>query len=58
MKFSITINKDGTSQTEVLERQEGEQCVQVRQIAGALGDVLTDEVIGPECDTVYEREVL
>ncbi len=57
MKIKATIKPDGKVITEVLERQEGEQCSKVRSLTGTLGKELSDEQTGPEGDTVHERTV-
>lgn len=53
MKFKVTINKDGTVVTEVLDRGE-HLCSEVYKVTNAVGKQLSDEEIGPECDKVNE----
>jgi len=53
MKFKAVIKKDGTVVTEVLER-ESHLCSQIYNVTNAVGNQLSDEEIGPECDDVHE----
>lgn len=53
MKFKATIRKDGKVVTEVLERGP-HLCSEVYKVTNAVGKELSDEQIGPECDTVTE----
>jgi len=57
MRWEHIIQEDGKVITNVLERQEGTQCSKVRQFASTLGDEISDEQTGPECDDVHERIV-
>jgi len=53
MRIKATIKKDGQVVTEVVERNE-HLCSQVYQVTNALGRQVSDENIGPECDTQTE----
>ena len=53
MKFKVTIKKDGTVVTEVLDRGS-HLCSEVYKVTNAVGKQLSDEEIGPECDSVHE----
>ncbi len=53
MKFTATIKHDGTVVTEVLDRGN-HLCSEVYRVTEAVGKQLSDENIGPECDTVSE----
>lgn len=53
MKVKYIIRKDGTHTVEVLDRQ-GENCNTVLTQAQRMGTVLSDEVTGPDCETVHE----
>ena len=53
MRFSATIKKDGTIVTEVTDRGE-HLCSEVYKVTSRVGEQLSDEEIGPECDTVHE----
>jgi hypothetical protein len=57
MKWEHIIYEDGRVVTNVLERQDSAQCGQIRQITNGIGDELSDEQTGPECDEVFERTV-
>jgi hypothetical protein len=53
MKFTATIKKDGKVVTEVIDRGS-HLCSEVYKVTTAVGRQLSDEEIGPECDTVTE----
>jgi hypothetical protein len=53
MQLKFTIRKDGTFATEVLDR-EGQDCREVTRLTDQLGQKLSEEVTGPDCDTVHE----
>jgi len=53
MKFKVLIKKDGTVVTEVLDRGS-HLCSEVYRVTNAVGKQLSDEEIGPECDSVHE----
>jgi protein-arginine kinase len=53
MKFKAVIKQDGTVVTEVLDRGQ-HLCGEVYKVTNAIGKQLSDEEIGPECDTVNE----
>lgn len=55
MKYSAIIKQDGTIETEVIDR-EGTQCSKLRQFVGGVGQIVSDEQTGPECDEVHEVE--
>jgi hypothetical protein len=53
MKFKAMIQTDGKVVTEVLDRGS-HLCTEVYKVTNAVGKQLSDEEIGPECDTVTE----
>jgi hypothetical protein len=53
MKGRTIIKKDGTVVTEVLER-EGQNCKEVLKVTERLGSKVSEEITGPDCDTVRE----
>lgn len=53
MKFQAVIKQDGVIVTEVLDRGS-HLCSNVYKVTNAVGKQLSDEEIGPECDTVNE----
>lgn len=53
MKGKTTIKLDGTIVTEVLDRGS-HLCSSVYKVTNAVGKQLSDEEIGPECDTQHE----
>jgi hypothetical protein len=53
MKGRTIIKKDGTIITEVLER-EGQDCKEVVKLTERFGTKTSEEVTGPDCDTVRE----
>jgi len=53
MRFKAVIKKDGTVVTEVLHRGS-HLCSEVYKVTQRVGEQLSDEEIGPECDTVQE----
>lgn len=53
MRIKAVIKQDGKVVTEVLERNE-HLCSEVYKVTNALGKQLSDEEIGPECDTQTE----
>lgn len=57
MKYAVYCYEDGTSETEVLEREEGENCEKIKVITSAVGRELSDERTGPDCDQVHEKVI-
>ena len=55
MKFKVIIDKKGKVVTEVLDRGE-HLCTDIYKITTAVGKQLSDDQIGPDCDTVNEFE--
>jgi hypothetical protein len=55
MLYSATIKQNGTIETEVIDR-EGTECSRLRQFIGGVGEIISDEETGPECDEVREIE--
>lgn len=53
MLFRATIKKDGRIVTKVLDRGS-HLCSSVYKLTNAIGQQLSDEDIGPECDLVDE----
>jgi len=53
MKGKTIIKKNGDIVTEVLDR-EGQDCKNVFKLTERIGRQTDDEVIGPDCDTVFE----
>jgi hypothetical protein len=53
MRFKVIIQKDGKVVTEVLDRGS-HLCSEVYRVTNAVGKQLSDEEIGPECDSVHE----
>jgi hypothetical protein len=53
MMFKAVIKQDGTVITEVSDR-DPHLCGEVYKVTNAIGKQLSDEEIGPECDTVNE----
>lgn len=53
MKFEVRIKKDGTVITTVQDRGQ-HLCSAVYKVTNSVGRQLSDEEIGPECDTVNE----
>jgi hypothetical protein len=56
MKFKAIVRKDGTVVTEVLDRQE-HLCSAIYKVTNSVGQQLSDEETGPECDTQREGVV-
>lgn len=54
IKYTIPANGDGTFQLEVLDRGSEENCSNVVLQAQRMGNVLSDERTGPDCDEVHE----
>lgn len=54
MKGRTIIKKSGKIITEVLDRQEGEDCKEVYKLTERLGRTTGEEITGPDCDTVHE----
>lgn len=54
MRFTVTIMPNGEKITEVIERDEQEECSMVKQFTNAIGRETSDEITGPECDRVEE----
>lgn len=57
MKWEHIINEDGTIVTTILERQSGTQCSKIKQLTSVIGQTLSDEQIGPECDDTHEIQL-
>jgi len=53
MKFKVVIKKDGTVVTEVTDRGQ-HLCSEIYQVTNSVGRQISDEEIGPECDSVNE----
>jgi len=53
MKMEVFIYEDGTVVTQVMDRGS-HLCSEVYRVTNAVGKQLSDEEIGPECDTVHE----
>ena len=53
MKMEVFIYEDGQIVTQVLDRGS-HLCSEVYRVTNAVGKQLSDEEIGPECDTVHE----
>ena len=53
MQFQIVIKKDGQMVTEVLDRGT-HLCSDVYKVTNAVGRQISDEEIGPECNTQHE----
>lgn len=54
LKFKAVIDKKGKIVTEVLDRSDGSLCTEVYKVTNSVGKQLSDEHIGPDCDTVHE----
>ena len=57
MRFKVLIKKDGTVVTEVTDRGQ-HLCSEVYKVTNAVGRQVSDEEIGPECDSVHERDAI
>ncbi len=55
MEYKVVIKKDGKIITEVVNRGE-HLCSSIYKITNAVGRQLSDEDIGPECDTNSENQ--
>jgi len=53
MKMEVFIYEDGTVVTQVMDRGS-HLCSEVYRVTNAVGKQLSDEEIGPECDSVHE----
>jgi hypothetical protein len=53
MKGKFIIRKDGTVQTEVLDR-EGQDCKDIYKMTEHIGTQIDEEITGPDCDTAHE----
>ena len=53
MKFKAVIKKNGEVVTEVIDRGS-HLCSEIYKVTNSVGKQLSDEEIGPECDTVHE----
>jgi hypothetical protein len=53
MKFDVFIFPDGKIVTEVLDRGQ-HLCSSIYKVTNAVGRQISDENIGPECDTQHE----
>lgn len=53
MEFKVVIDKKGEVVTEVLDRGS-HLCSEIYKVTNSVGKQLSDEEIGPECDTVNE----
>lgn len=56
MRGRTIIKKDGTVITEVLDR-EGQDCKEVHKLTERLGGQMSEEITGPDCDTVHETAI-
>jgi hypothetical protein len=56
MRGRTIIKKDGTVITEVLDR-EGQDCKEVHKLTERLGGQVSEEITGPDCDTVHETAI-
>ena len=54
MKAKVVIDKEGKIVTEVTDRGKGNLCSEIYKVTNSVGRQLSDEHIGPECDTVEE----
>jgi hypothetical protein len=53
MRWKTTIKLDGTRIIEVLDRGE-HNCKEIHRVTDAAGQQLSEEITGPDCDTVLE----
>lgn len=53
MEFTAKILKDGNVVTEVIDRGQ-HLCSKIYEVTNAVGEQLSDEEIGPECDPNFE----
>jgi len=53
MKGKLTIKPDGTTVTEVLDR-EGQDCKEVLKLTERIGQQTGEEITGPDCATNNE----
>lgn len=53
MRGRTIIKEDGTVITEVLDR-EGSDCKEVYKLTEHIGKQISEEVTGPDCDSVHE----
>lgn len=53
MKFKVVIDKQGKIVTEVLDRGN-HLCKEVYKVTNAIGRQVSDEEIGPDCNTQLE----
>ena len=53
MKMEVFIYEDGKVVTQVMDRGS-HLCSEVYRVTNAVGKQLSDEEIGPECDSVHE----
>lgn len=53
MKGRTIIKKDGTTTTEVLDRQGGD-CKDVYKLTQGLGKQTREDITGPDCDVAHE----
>ena len=53
MRYKTVIDREGKIVTEVLDRGS-HLCSKIYQVTNALGRQVSDEEIGPECDTTTE----
>lgn len=53
MKMEVFIYEDGQVVTQVTDRGQ-HLCSEVYKVTNAVGKQLSDEEIGPECDSVHE----
>lgn len=54
LKFQVVIDKKGKIVTEVTDRSQGSLCTEVYKVTNSVGRQISDEHIGPDCDTVHE----
>ena len=53
MRGKFIIKKDGTIVTQVIDR-EGSDCREVYRITERLGEMVDEQVTGPDCDSAIE----
>lgn len=56
VQFTIR-NRTGETETEVLDRQEGENCDNIKLTTQQMGVEVGDEITGPRCDEVHEGQI-
>lgn len=56
MKGRTIIKKDGSVVTEVIDR-EGTDCKEVMKLTERIGQQVSEEITGPDCDTTHETAI-